>query len=386
VHLTRNTIATVAAAAAAVTMAACSSSGSTTAAGTSAGGSSTSSAGGSGNAEASAFLQKAEATPTGIGYSTPISKKAPTNIKVVVLEANVPIAHRIDQERAAAAKALGWSYSSILVGNGPEDAAKAMSQALDQKPNFIFEAGYNMSAYGDQIARAQSMGVKIIAQCITDDPSGPLIAVDCDKTSTDLMAKASAAYIASHGTGHDDIQLMDTSSFPIDAYYNKQLTAHLKAWCSGCKVSTIEFQLSDLGTKLPGMVVSAIQRDPKTDYLVAPFGDAMTGVEPALQAAGVSGSLKIGGYLPGVAQYKALRDKTNAFWVMDQTPIAGWREMDIAVRAAVGDPITTVTDSAPVSQLFTPDNISTAVFDQQGFWLGTHNFADDYKKLWLLNS
>jgi len=334
--------------------------------------------------EAEAYLSKALTAPTGIGYTTPITKKAPTGIKVAVLEANVPIAHRIDQERAAAAKALGWSYSKILIGTGAEDARNAMSQALDQKPNFIFEAGYNLSAFGDQITRAQRLGVKIIAQCITDQPKGPLIAVDCDLGSTDIMAKDTAAYIVSHGNGHDTVQLLDSTSFPINDYYAKSLTKQLKVWCPKCDVKTIDFGLADLGTKLPGMVVSALQRDPDTTYVVSAFGDAMAGVEPALSAAGLSGKVKIGGYLPGVDQYKALREKKDAFWAQDQAPVAGWREMDIAVRAAVGDPITTVTDSAPVSQLLTPDNISSASFDSQGFWLGVPNFAAAYKKLWLV--
>jgi ribose transport system substrate-binding protein len=181
------------------------------------------------------------------------------------------------------------------------------------------------------------------------------------------------------------IQLLSSTSFPIDDYYGKSLATQLKPWCPRCQVKTVSFQLADLGTKLPGMVVSAIQRDPDTTYVVSSFGDAMTGVEPALAAAGLSSKVKIGGYLPGVDQYQGLRDKKEVFWAQDQAPIAGWREMDIAVRAAVGDPTSTVTDTAPVSQLLTSDNIGGASFDGAGFWLGVSTFADTYKKLWLLS-
>ncbi|WP_261567238.1 substrate-binding domain-containing protein [Frankia gtarii] len=372
-----------AAAAVLVGVAACGSSGSSDTAGASGAAEPQSTA--SSSSEAAEYLAKVVAAPSGIGYSTPITKKAPPGLRVVVLEANVPIARRIDEERAAAAEALGWKYSKIVIGTGAEDAAKAMSQALDQKPDFIFEAGYNMSAFGDQVARAQSQGVKIIAQCITDKPSGPLIAVDCDLHSTDLMAKATAAYIAAHGNGEDVIQLLSSTAFPIDDYYGKSLANQLKPWCPKCEVKTVSFQLSDLGTKLPGMVVSALQRDPDTTYIVSSFGDALTGVEPALAAAGLTGKVKIGGYLPGVDQYQALRDKKQVFWAQDQAPIAGWREMDIAARAAVGDPISTVTNTAPVSQVLTSDNIGSASFDTSGFWLGVRDFADTYKKLWLLS-
>ena len=45
-------------------------------------------------------------------------------------------------------------------------------------------------------------------------------------------------------------------------------------------------QGTDIGTKTPGSVVSAVQADPKSKWLIFDLGDLATGVDAAIKAAG----------------------------------------------------------------------------------------------------
>lgn len=336
-------------------------------------------------AEAKAFLDPLLANPTGIGYDQPISKAAPKNLHVVALENTVPITKRVNDERAKAAALLGWTFSRVPVGNNAEDPGKAMDQALAMKPkpDVIFEAGYGAQQLSQQLAKAQSLGVKVVAECITDPASGALIGVRCDVASADQQAKASAAYIVANGNGKDHVQLFGTSTFPILGAYNTSFIKYMKQWCSACVVKDNEFQLTDIGTKLPGQVVSAVQRDPKSNWVIFGFGDAMVGVQPALVSAGLDSKVKIGGEIPGPDQYKQLRAGKQAFWTQNISPFMGFIETDVAVRALVGDPLTPVTGATLPNQVLTPQNIGTAVFDGT-FWLGFADYVNAFKKQWLL--
>jgi ribose transport system substrate-binding protein len=337
-------------------------------------------------AEAKAYLEPLLKNPTGIGYDKPVSKAVPKGLNVVALENTVPITKRVNDEREKAAKLLGWNFSRVPVGNKAEDPGKAMDQALAKspKPDVIFEAGYGTSQLSQQLAKAKSMGVKVVAECITDPASGALIGVRCDKTSADQQAKASAAYIVANGTGSDHVQLFGTSTFPILGAYNDSFIKYMKQWCPGCEVKNNEFQLTDIGTKLPGAVVSAVQRDPKSNWVIFGFGDAMVGVQPALEAAGLASKVKIGGEIPGPDQYKQLRAGKQAFWTQNISPFMGFIETDVAVRSIVGDDLTTVTGADLPNQVLTSANIGTAVFDGD-FWLGFGDYVNAFKKQWLLS-
>jgi ribose transport system substrate-binding protein len=335
--------------------------------------------------EAKAYLLPLLANPTGIGYDKPVSKAVPKGLHAVALENTVPITKRVNDEREKAAKLLGWTFSRVPVGNKAEDPGKAMDQALAMKPkpDVIFEAGYGTAQLSAQLSKAKSMGVKVVAECITDPPVDALVGVRCDKASADQQAKASAAFIVANGNGKDHVQLFGTSTFPILGAYNESFIKYMKQWCPNCVVKNNEFQLTDIGTKLPGNVVSAVQRDPASNWVIFGFGDAMVGVQPALVSAGLDSKVKIGGEIPGPDQYKQLRDGKQAFWTQNISPFMGFIETDVAVRSLVGDDLTTVTGADLPNQVLTPQNIGTAVFDGD-FWVGFADYVNSFKKQWLL--
>ncbi|UFS58327.1 sugar ABC transporter substrate-binding protein [Subtercola endophyticus] len=335
-------------------------------------------------AAAAAYVAQVEASPTGIGYNSPITGTAPTGINAAILENSTAVNQRTDQELEHALKDLGWNYTVVPIGNGAEDPATAFDQALDAKPDIVFYSGYSSAQFSAQLARAGQMGVKAVASCINDPATSVLIGVVCDPASRDLSAKATASYIAAHGTGSDHVQLYVSSTFPIDQAYGESFQKWMTQLCPGCEVTSNSFQISDIGTKLPGDVVSAVQRDPKTNYVIFCFGDAMTGVVPALDAVGLTSQVTLGGGIPGTEQYARLKAGDSDFWFQDNTPWISYRFADIAVRNLLGEDTGVVTNAPLVSQLLTKDNINTAVFSSDGYWLGYNGYNADYLKQWGL--
>src|SRR5439155_630513 len=78
------------------------------------------------------------------------------------------------------------------------------------------------------------------------------------------------------------------AAYPILGEFVKGFKAAMTAWCPSCKVTDVDQQATDVGTKTPQSVVSTFQRDPKLGYAIFSFGDLTIGVDAALKSAGLS--------------------------------------------------------------------------------------------------
>jgi ribose transport system substrate-binding protein len=345
---------------------------------------STSSGSDAGQQEAKTFVDETMANPTGIGYDSPITEAPPADATIVALEAPVAVAKKTNDYRESATELLGWNMSRIVVGPGPEDPAKALDQALDARPDSVFYAGYNPEIISEQLARAKSDGVPVVAESVTvADPA--VVGTVRNAASNDRLAKMSAAFVVSDSKGDANVEFFSVPSQPIVSTYYDSFKKYLAQWCPDCKVHVNNFEFTDIGSNLPGQVVSALQRNPEANYAVFGLGDAMIGVDAALQSAGLGEQVKLGGAIPSLDNYEALRNGTQAFWAADAGPTQAWRETDLMVRAMLGEDLAVVNDAPPISQLLTPDNIDAAVFDDDGYWLGYDGYVADYKKQWGLN-
>ena len=304
----------------AVVIAGCSSSKSATPSGgdstTSTG--SSASAGGSdssGLAAAKAYLAANLPNPTSLGLDTKLSKKPATGKYIISLETAQPVSKQKDDAIAAAAKVLGWRYDRITVGNGVEDASKAFASAISRKPDGIHTSGQPKATYTAQLAAAKAAGIAVLSDSTTDSPGDGLISTALDNSpQVKIWGKMDAAYFVSDSEGKGHAAVFNIESFPILTAWSSGFAEGVSEWCPGCKVTTVNEQAADIGTKIPSSVVSTIQRDPKITYAAFAFGDMTIGVGPALKAAGLSDKVKIFGETPAASDLQGLKDKTEAMW------------------------------------------------------------------------
>ena len=102
----------------------------------------------------------------------------------------------------------------------------------------------------------------------------------------------------------------------------------------------------------------------------------------ALQAAGLTQQVKIGGETPSAANLQALRNGTQAVWAGFATSILGWRVVDMLARQFVGDSLAPANSALLPTQLLTPGNIGQAKFDSGGIYVGVTDYQAQFKSLW----
>ena len=354
------------------------------------GGGSSSSPAGSGGGGAAAGVAAAKAyeaqflnTPTSIVINTPLSKKAPTGKTLIGLDSGLGSAKVLAQYWKQAAEEFGWTYKDLISGATPEAQQKAMESAIQQSPDGILTSGIPIATIQAQLAEAASKGIWVNTSASTDTATGAMF--DTSIANPDQLhewGKMVAAFVVDQSNGKAVIQDFSLPVFPILEEFDKAFQAAIKVWCpTDCPVTEHAQQGTDIGTKTPGNVVSVVQANPKTTWLVFDLGDLEIGVDAALSAAGISG-MHIGGLTADTPNIAGLKAKKQDVWTAYSLPIVAYRQVDSMARKFIGDPI--VNAQLP-TQLLTQANINSAVNDSAGNYVGVADYRTQFQKLWLLN-
>jgi ribose transport system substrate-binding protein len=379
----RKTLAVVIAGVSALTIAACSSSSSSSTSGASGGGTSTSSSGSSsGVAAAKAYQQQFLNAPTSIGITTPLKSKPASGKLLIGLDSGLGSAKVLAQYWAQAAADAGWKYKDLISGTTPSDQQAAFNSAIQQNPAGILTSGIPEATISSGLALAKQKGIWVNTSASTDQPSGAMFDTSiANPAQLHDWGKMVAAYVVSQSNGKADIQMFSLPVFPILYEFDKAFKAAITSWCPDCKVSEHPQQGADIGTKTPQAVVSAVTRDPSTNWLIFDLGDLETGVNAALSAAGLHG-LHIGGLTADTPNIEGLTNKTQDVWTAYSLPIVAYRQVDSFARKFEDMP---TLNAALPTQLLTQDNVSSMVADSAQNYVGVADYRTQFKKLWLVS-
>ena len=382
----RKTLAAVVAAASALAIAACSSSGSTSSSSGSTSSATASSGSGSGSANiaaAKAYEAQWLSSPTSIGISTPLKSKPATGKLIVGLDSGLGSAVVLAKYWAQAAAALGWKYKDLNSGGTPTSQQAAMDSAIQLNPAGIVTSGIPNSTLSTQLALAASKGIWVNSSADTSSPSGAMFDTSiANPAQLAQWGKMVAAYVVVQSNCKAVIQDFSLPVFPILLDFDTAFIAAIKVWCPACKVTQNPQTAAAIGTTTPQAVVSAVTRNPSTNWLIFDLGDLATGVSAALAAAGLHG-LHIGGLTADTPNIAGLKNGTENVWTAYSLPIVAYRQVDSMARKSEG---MTILHAQLPTQLMTPQNVNSLVVDSQGNYVGVANYRSQFLTLWHVTS
>jgi ribose transport system substrate-binding protein len=376
----RKTLATAVILTSALAIAACSSSSSTSSSSGS-GGESSSGSSSSGVTAAKAYQQQFLNAPTSIGISTPLKSKPEAGKLLIGLNSGLGSAKVLAQYWAQAAADAGWKYKDLISGTTPSAQQAAFNSAIQQNPDGILTSGIPESTIASGLALAKQKGIWVNTSASTDQPSGAMFDTSiANPAQLHEWGKMVAAYVVTQSNGKADIQTFSLPVFPILYEFDKAFKAAIAQWCPDCKVTEHPQQGSDIGTKTPQSVVSAVTRDPSTNWLIFDLGDLETGVDAALAAAGLHG-LHIGGLTADTPNIEGLKNKKQDVWTAYSLPIVAYRQVDSFARKFENS---ATLNAALPTQLLTQQNVNSMVADSAQNYVGVSDYRTQFKKLWLL--
>jgi ribose transport system substrate-binding protein len=357
---------------------ACSNSGSTSAAPAAA----TQAAGHPALQELQAKVDATLTAPTGVGLTTPLSGKPSAGKFVVGLLTPLAVAQTESTAQAAAAKMLGWSYRTVQEGTGPQDPAQALNAAIVLRPSGIIYYGTPRQPMASALQKAEQSDIPVVATAQVDPLAAPIIADNSNSgPQLSVLGAGVADYVALNSDLKASVALVTLPAYPVLASFDSGFTHQLSSVCSGCTVTTLPQQLTDIGTNTPSSVVNAIRRNPSIKYVIFDTGSVATGVEEALKAAGLS-DVVVGGESPDADAIQQMKAGSDQAWAALSIPIAGFQLMDALARHFEGDSLAPVVKETPPWQILTSSNIGSAVLDSQDNYVGYANYEAAFAKLW----
>jgi ribose transport system substrate-binding protein len=314
---------------------------------------------GGGSSSAAAAVKTYMKVPTGINITTPLKSKPPAGKTIIFLRCSQPVCAGFEQGLTPAAKALGWTLKSVPFQPTPEASNQALLLAVQQHPSGIFMTGLDAATIQGGLAAAQKAHIPVVDGYTLNPAKPPIIAnVANGPSGNSFSPKAIANYIAADNKCSGDTALFSIPTYPILVYGTATIKAELAKLCPDMKVTTVQAQATDVGTKLPAEVVSELQSNPNIKYAAFAFGDMTLGVSAALKAAGVSAKLYgYGAAEPTNVQNIAAgtEDGEGGYGI----PYGGYRAMDAFARDFEGMSTAIDTSAPNPGTLYTPANAKT---------------------------
>jgi ribose transport system substrate-binding protein len=339
----------------------------------------------SGNPALKQLQAKVDATlkaPTGVGLATPLSGKPAAGKSVVGLLTPLAVALTESTAQAAAAKMLGWSYRTVQEGTGPQDPAQALNAAIVLRPSGIIYYGTPRQPMASALQKAQTAGIPVVATAQVDPLAPPIIANNSNSgPQLSVLGSGVADYVALNSNLKASVALVTLPSYPVLASFDSGFSHELSSVCSGCSVTQLPQQLTDIGTNTPSSVVNAIRRDPAIKYVIFDTGSVATGVEAALKSAGLK-DVVVGGESPDADAIQQMKSGSDQAWAALSIPIAGFQLMDALARHFGGDSLAPVVKETPPWQILTSTNIGSAALDAQDNYIGYAGYEAAFAKLW----
>jgi ribose transport system substrate-binding protein len=267
---------------------------------------------------------------------------------------------------------------------------QGMNAAIAQKPDAITLTGGTISPnyFKPQATAAREAGIPIITVVNEDltQPQGPDVTARVAQPYTQA-ARLSADYaIKDTGCSADVLVLTSKevigSPASIDA-----LTDEFKTQCPQCKLTFQNVSVPDWSTQITGIVRTAIQADPKLNYVVPLYDSMSQFVVPGIQLAGATGRVHISTFNGTPFVLKMMQDADVVRMDVGENPAqVGYAVVDQVGRILTGaGPIASGDEGIPL-RVFTRTNVNEAGTPAElGKGYGDA-YTAGYLKLWGLTA
>jgi ribose transport system substrate-binding protein len=324
--------------------------------------------------------------PTQLGVTVKLPKAPPKGETIAWAECALPSCSTFTPAFQAAAKALGWNlkvYSYKSGAPGP-----AIQEAVSNNVNAIVITGEPTALFKPQLAAANAKHIPVIsADDITPpNPSQGLVSQFGDGSMFGNEGVQLAEWMLHDSGDKAHIAYVNIPDYPIlNAGYTAVKSTVAKYCPSACSVDQIALTVDQLASgNAPSTIVAYLQSHPNVNYLDFSFADLLTGVQPALKAAGYTGKVKITGQALGNAPavVSGLKDGSIAAWVAQPNYYQAWLQMDAAARLAVGAKLTQERTAALLPTWVVDNAASASPLAKLGGWDGPAAYQAKFKALW----
>jgi ribose transport system substrate-binding protein len=337
---------------------------------------------------ASTRLQDYLTDPGTINVSEPLPGEPATGRSVHFLVLNLPTTQIAQEGMKAAAEAVGWDLTTVLLDPTDVQAFSAgVEQAISADADYIVGAALDLATAGEAVAKAKAAGIPVMVTYGTDpaegaDGNGVYVSSAGPEWVGKIYPAAVDWAIAKSG-GKANMLYVNVPDIPIMKVTNDANTAHMTEACPTCAYEELGLSVPDMSNgSIPSQVVSKLQSDPEIDYIFFGFADLGTGVYEALEAAGLADKVKLMSASANPSDLAAIaKGEGMDAGTLNAQPYVYWMVMDAMLRLDAGESIDPETYAYAPLAVADKSNVGT-VFPTDVDWLGPKGFEDKFMTLW----
>lgn len=338
-------------------------------------------------AAAKAAVKAAEQEPTTIAATKPLSKAPPRDKLVVFLNGGGTNNDETLGGLTQGAEVYGWTIKSLTINPGDISTVNTgLLQALTLKADYVVLPGFPEAQLSKStLAKFKDAGVKIIIPSTTPVPrTETLLGLSADTNSRILAGKQLADWFVDDSKGKGKAVIFNVTTYPNLTVFVKSFEDQVKKTCPACRTKTVSVTFGDVVSgALPPKVVSELRTDRSFEYAVFDNSLEITGLDPALQAAGLT-KIKVIGHSMDPVTVKSLTSGQAKAFIAISFRYAGLDSMDTAYRDSVGDSTAQTPDMTVPSRLITKANVDQVPAD--GNFQAPKDALEQFTKLWLAPS
>lgn len=289
-------------------------------------------------AEAQAMVDEYSPLPTAPELAALGTAPSPDEL-VVSISCPLPQCTPLANGFSEGAAELGWDAKVLISDFAPDSFISTWESALAMQPDAIqFISMFPHDTIQSQLDQAAAAGIELIETAPAPDVEVGGDSVISGATSsverTALYARLQAALIIADAESSEGITFMyaEVPSYQLAAdEFEKAITD------AGGSVDLLPVSQQDIGTKVPEQVVSHLQRNPDTKYLVAIDDSFLPGVPEAIAASGLTAPKLIGSGVPSEQTLAWIENGQQFATVAGDLYTDGWNAIDILARLSVGE-------------------------------------------------
>jgi ribose transport system substrate-binding protein len=306
------------------------------------------------------FTKKPEFVAPGPAFDAQACMKGKTILSIPVSSAN-PFTANIEKAMAAAAKKVGFKFTTWENQGQSSQWVQGMDTAVNQKVNLIdLLAGTDPRVLVPQVQAAQAAKIPVVASHYSGVEQTADVKKYADGDVPIDYAKAGALladWAIVKTKGHmNALVVIATGPLSTDSMMSG-IEAELKH-CDDCKTKVMNFPVPDWGTRITPGVQAALLADPTVNYIIVIYDSMSQFVVPAVTITGSQKRVGIDAFngtpfvLGLVQQGQVEMDiGENLDWI-------GHAIIDAEMRRVCGLPL--VSDPKIPFYIFTQDNAKDA--------------------------
>lgn len=304
--------------------------------------------------------------------------------KVVVVTCNMTSVCKTAAEGASeAGETLGWNVKVVDGKSDPAVWNQAIEGAIVDNADGIVLDAVVPALVAPALEKAKAAGIAVTtiwtAEPAATAPGTPPGSVYGSVVSPFVQdGETMADWVTEDSDGTAQILQLIDPSFPELKARNDSFAAQIKKVCAGCTDEIVKFSIPNAPQSLPQAVVSALQANPKIDYIVAPIDPAVLFVAQGVRQAGKAGDVKVVSFEGDPDALQRIAD--GELQVADGAhpgQWAGYQALDLLNRAFAGEAEMNLEIPA---RLFDESNVDTIDFENG--WQGDVDFRQRYQELW----